>query len=163
MRGKVREVLVETAERMDRVRRLIAREEGMKPYAYKDSAGKWTIGVGHLILPTEPELMNYTKESPAPMKLVHDLFERDVSDAKGTVKQFVKVPLTDSQYAALVSLVFNIGSGNFRNSTLLKKLNAGDYAGAAAEFPAWRYATVNGEKKPILLARREREKQEFIG
>jgi lysozyme len=56
------------------------------------------------------------------------------------------VPLTQNQFDALVSLVFNIGGGAFRKSTLLKKLNAGDIQGAADQFLVWNKGTVNGKR-----------------
>lgn len=61
----------------------------------------------------------------------------DCAWAEREVNRLVTVPLNQNQFDALVSLVFNIGSGNFASSTLLRKLNAGDYAGAANEFPRW--------------------------
>lgn len=72
----------------------------------------------------------------------------------------VKVPLTQNQYDALVSLVFNIGRGSFARSSLLKKLNAGDMTGAAQEFPRWVYA--KGKKLPGLITRRNDEMELFL-
>jgi lysozyme len=72
----------------------------------------------------------------------------------------VRVPLTENQYSAVVSLVYNIGGTNFRTSTLLRKLNKGDYDGAANEFRRWVYAkhmVLGG-----LVARRERERELFL-
>lgn len=147
-----------TAEKgADIVRRTIERFEGRRNYAYKDSAGKWTIGVGHLIvLPQESALLKFTKENPAPDALIDTIFARDSAAAKNAVSSYVKIPLTDNQRAALVSLAFNIGPSAFRDSTLVKKLNAGDPS-AANEILRWKYA--GGE--PILLARREQEKELF--
>ena len=65
--------------------------------------------------------------------------------------------LNQNQFDALVSLVFNIGTGAFARSTLLKRLNVGDYNGAAEAFLMWR----NAGGKPILLNRRKREKALF--
>jgi len=67
----------------------------------------------------------------------------------------VKEPLSDDQTAALADFIYNLGAGNFRSSTLLRKLNAGDYAGAAAEFDKWDYA--GGKELAGLLRRREAE------
>ena len=80
--------------------------------------------------------------------------------AKSAVEK-VRVPLTDAQHGALVSLVFNIGSGNFRRSTLLRLLNEGDYEGAADEFPKWRKA--GGKVLKGLERRRKAEREMFIG
>ncbi len=75
----------------------------------------------------------------------------------------IKVPLTQNQCDALCSLVFNIGATAFAASTLLKKLNFGDYSGAAAEFIKWNKATVNDKKIPLLglIKRRQVEKALF--
>jgi lysozyme len=72
----------------------------------------------------------------------------------------VHVPLTQNQFDALVSFVFNLGVGNFRTSTLLKKLNAGDNDGAAQEFGRWIHA--GGKALPGLVRRREAERALFL-
>lgn len=165
-RKQLTERLTMTAESItsytDPLRRQIVREEGLKRYAYLDQAGKWTIGIGHKIKPNESHLMNYTQSNPAPDAVIDALYDSDIADAAGTVKTAVKVPLSANQYAALVSLVFNIGIGAFLKSTLLQKINAGDVQGAAEEILKWRYATINGVKEPVLLARRQREKDLFM-
>jgi lysozyme len=165
MREKVRGALVETAERLTRTHRLIAQEEGLRRFAYKDTAGKWTIGIGHLIaLPQEQHLLSYTTTNQAPDALVNELFERDISTAKRAVTSMVKAKLNDNQFAALVSLVFNIGVTAFANSTVLKMLNTGDVKGAADAMLLWKKETVNGVKQdsPALLARRQRERTIFL-
>ncbi|MDX7989443.1 lysozyme, partial [Xenorhabdus sp. 12] len=65
----------------------------------------------------------------------------DLQPIYTTLKQWVKVPLNQGQFDALCSFIFNCGSGNFLGSTLLKKLNQGDYTGTAAEFSRWNKAT----------------------
>lgn len=165
MRNQVRGAIVETAERFTRVKRLIAEEEGLRRFAYKDTAGKWTIGIGHLIvLPQEQHLLSYTTTNQAPDSLIDELFNKDIASAKRAVDSLVKVPLTDNQYAALVSLVFNIGTSAFATSTVLSRLNAKDYKGAADSMLLWKKITVNGEKQdsPGLLARRQRERTIFL-
>ncbi len=76
------------------------------------------------------------------------------------VNRLVTVPLTQNQFDALISFVFNLGIGNFRTSTLLKKLNAGDYTGAAKEFPPW--VRADGKQLPGLIKRRDAEKALFL-
>ena len=71
----------------------------------------------------------------------------------------VKVPLNENQHGALVSFTYNLGAGNLGSSTLLRKLNAGDYAGAAAEFPRWNKA--GGKELAGLTRRRAAEKALF--
>lgn len=103
--------------------------EGLKLKAYKDTKGIWTVGVGH----TGPEVVEglvITKEK------AHELFQKDVAWAEDAVN-LVKVPLTQNQFDALVSFVFNIGAGAWKRSTMLKMLNAGDYVGATKQFDRW--------------------------
>ena len=75
--------------------------------------------------------------------------------AAQAVTALVRAPMTQCQFDALVSFVFNTGAQAFSCSTLLEKLNAGDMAGAAAEFPRWCFAT--GKRLPGLVARRAAE------
>ena len=86
--------------------------------------------------------------------------EEDLKEVEATVNRLVKVSLSVEQFDALVSLVFNIGEGNFSKSTLLKKLNARDYQGAAAEFSRWVYA--KKKKFPGLVRRRMEEQAMFL-
>lgn len=165
MRNKIRPALVESAERLTRTRRLIAEEEGLRRFAYLDDAGKWTIGIGHLIqLPQEQHLLSFTTTNQAPDSLINELYDRDIATAKRAVNSMVKVPINDNQYAALVSLVFNIGVASFANSTVLKMLNAGNAKGAADAMLMWKKITKDGVKQdsPALLARRERERKIFL-
>ncbi|OTP79508.1 Phage lysin / Phage lysozyme or muramidase [Caballeronia sordidicola] len=76
------------------------------------------------------------------------------------VDSLVKVPLASHEKAALVDFTFNVGSKNLQTSTLLKLLNAGDYAGAANEFPKWNLAS--GKVMPGLVKRRARERSLFL-
>ena len=85
---------------------------------------------------------------------------QDVAESERAVNQHVHVPLTQHQFDALVSFVFNLGAGNFRTSTLLKKLNARDYDGAAQEFGRWVQA--GGKTLPGLVRRREAESALFL-
>lgn len=116
------------------------------------SGRPWTIGWGH----TGPEVnsgMVISKER------ADQIFQEDSEHFCKGVARLVTVPLTDNQFGALVSLVYNIGLARFSESTLLKKLNAGDYAGAAAQFAVWRKA--GGQVLPGLVARREKERLLF--
>ena len=84
----------------------------------------------------------------------------DVEDTEQAVNKLVKVQLTQNQYNALVSLAYNIGTYAFSKSTLLRKLNVGDYEGAAEQFLRWCYD--NGKKVQGLLNRRVLEKELFL-
>lgn len=127
--------------------------EGLELKAYKDSVGVLTIGYGS----TGPHVtvgMTIT-ESQAETLLKKDLsrFEKGVDD-------MVKVPLNQNQFDALVSFSFNLGLGNLKSSTLLRKLNSLDYAGAANEIPRWDKA--GGKILKGLTRRRLAEKELFL-
>ena len=85
------------------------------------------------------------------------LLEKELLVALSAVDRRVRVPLTDTRRAALTSFVYNVGEGQFSRSTLLRKLNAGDVAGACAELSRWVYA--GGRKLAGLVKRREAERQ----
>lgn len=126
--------------------------ESLKLAAYLCPGGKWTIGYGH----TGPDVeqgMVITEED------ADDLLEQDLNRFEAAVKANVSVELDENQFSALVSLVYNIGVTAFRDSTLRKKLNTGDYEGAADEFPRW-----NRSKGKVLagLARRRAAEQDLF-
>ena len=85
----------------------------------------------------------------------------DTHFAVAAVNVLVKVPLTQGEFDALVDFVFNLGAENFRTSTMLKLLNAGQYKAAAAEFDKWDHC--GGVVLAGLLRRREAEEAEFNG
>jgi lysozyme len=87
------------------------------------------------------------------------LLREDLQVAERAVKRNVTVPITQEQYDSLVSFTFNVGATNFQNSTLLKKLNAGDCTGAVKEFGRWIYA--KGVKLRGLVNRRADESRVF--
>lgn len=107
---------------------------------YQDPAGIWTNGWGntHRVMPG----VAITQEQADADLLAN------VADAVDCVNDCVTVPLTQDQFDALVDFSFNAGTGAFMNSTLLKKLNAGDYAGAEDGMAAWDKITVNGKLVP---------------
>jgi lysozyme len=135
---------------------LVGRAEGFSLEAYPDSGGIWTIGWGTTRIHRKPvtEGLTITKEQAV------EYFNHDMFEVEAQVTSLVKVPLTNNQFSALVSLVYNIGSGQFQKSTLLRKLNQGDYDGAANEFERWVFD--NGVKLDGLVTRRERERELFI-
>ena len=127
--------------------------EGERLKAYQCSAGVWTIGVGHTkgVKPND----RVTKEES------RKLFAQDLITFKFEMLPLVKVDVTQGQFVALLSFVFNLGITSFKTSTLLKKLNQGDYVGASNEFLRWKYA--NGKVEKGLLNRRQAEKALFDG
>jgi len=126
--------------------------EGLRLKAYQDSAGVWTIGYGH------------TKKAYPGMVITRAEAERllrqDLVRFERAVRDRATVPLTQNQFDALVSFSFNVGVGAFSKSTLLKRLNQKDYAGAKQEFKRWVYA--GGRRLQGLVNRREREAQLFL-
>ncbi len=137
-------------------RKAIAAHEGNKLTAYLDSVGILTIGVGHTTAAGPPEVTKGLKITAAQSD---EILTRDLASVEADVNRLVGVPLTQAQFDALVSLVFNIGGTKFGKSTLLKKLNARDYAGAALQFLVWNKGTVNGKLVAIagLTTRRKAE------
>jgi lysozyme len=129
----------------------IAEEEGKRNKAYKDSKGLWTIGVGHLIKPDEQHLITATLTDEE----VEELLRSDLKWCSEAVEGAVKVPLQQAQFDALYSLCFNIGGTAFKNSTVVKRLNANDYQGAADAILMW-------NKPPELTKRRKRERDLFL-
>lgn len=141
--------------------KFISKWEGTKLKSYKDSVGIWTIGVGHTSaagLPNVTSGMTITKDES------DDILSKDLKAVEKQVLSLVKVPLTQNQFDVLVSFVFNVGSGNFSKSSVLSKLNAKDYKGAAESLLLYNKGTVDGKKVFIqgLANRRADEKKLFL-
>lgn len=136
---------------------LIKSYEGWYAQAYKDPVGIWTIGYGHTDMAGPPKVtpnLVLTREEG------EDLLRKDLKKYQNAVDRLVKVPLNDNQYGALTSFTFNLGEGNLSKSTLLKKVNAGDFRGAANEFLKWNRA--GGKVLNGLTRRREAERVLFL-
>lgn len=136
---------------------LIGEFEGLRLNAYDDGVGVWTIGWGTTVYPNSQKVKKgdrITLEQAKQYK-AHDLakFEKAVSDA-------VKVPLNQNQFNALVSLAYNIGVSAFTNSTLVKRLNDGNYKAAADQFLAW--VNAGGKRMQGLVNRRNKERELFL-
>ena len=136
---------------------LIKEFEGCKLTAYQDSVGVWTIGYGW----TQPV---DGKPIRAGMTIKQETAERLLKTGmvsyESDVSRLVKVGLTQGQFDALVSFTYNLGALSLSTSTLLRKLNAGDYAGAADEFLRWNKA--GGKVLNGLTRRREAERALFL-
>jgi lysozyme len=132
--------------------------EAFRSKPYQDEAGHWTIGYGHKIEAGEDE-------SPVTEEEALDLLRTDIAWAERAVCSLIPAMLVQHQFDALVSLVFNIGTSAFQGSTLLQKLNAGDFAGAATEFLRWNKVTIDGVKQVSegLSNRRAKEQGLFLG
>lgn len=132
---------------------LIKKHEGCRLRAYLCPARVWTIGYGHT---GDVKAGQTITQAQADALLLRDLAER----FEPHVNAMVKVKLSQNQFDALVSLAFNIGVGALRASTLIRKLNAGDYAGAADQFKVWRMG--GGKVLPGLVTRRAEEAKLFL-
>jgi lysozyme len=108
---------------------MIAQFEGFSEKAYNDPPGsdKWSIGFGHQIQPGEP-YMNQT----ITVDQGRALLAQDTVNAQNTVRSVITTVLTPAQFDALTSFVYNVGAGAFKSGTVPAKINAGDFAGAAA-------------------------------
>jgi len=131
--------------------------EGCVLHPYQDSVGVWTIGYGSTRGFDGKPITAATPCLTEP--LARSLLARDLGAAIREVQADVKVDLSMNQWAALGDFIYNVGAGNFRASTLLKKLNAKDWTGAAAEIDKWDHA--GGRELAGLLRRREAEKALF--
>ena len=127
--------------------------EELRLLAYTDSGGVWTVGWGHTGKDVHKG-MTITRE------MAVQLLEHDVATAVAAVRRFVKVSLNQHQFDALVDWTFNVGVGRLLGSTLLLKLNAGDYGSAAANFGLWVHD--NGQILPGLVTRRRLEAALFL-
>lgn len=128
---------------------LIIEREGSKNRAYRDSVGVLTIGVGH----TGPDVYEgliWTDDQ------IKSALAKDIGRFEKSINDNVKGGLEQHQYDALVSFAFNVGEGAFKTSTLLKKLNVGDFEGAALQFDRWHIP-------PEITSRRNGEREQFRG
>lgn len=132
---------------------LIKNFEGLELKAYQDVVGVWTIGYGSTGDHVKPGLKITEKEA-------EELLMQDLERFEDGVSRIVDVDLNSNQFSALVSFTFNLGVGALEKSTLLRKLNSGDYKGAANEFERWVFA--GGKKLAGLKRRRKAEKALFL-
>jgi lysozyme len=126
--------------------------EGLNLAAYRDCAGVWTIGYGH----TGAEISaGMTIDGDQAEQFLH----ADLAEAVTCVNRAVTTKIAQNQFDAMVDFCFNAGRGNFLRSTLLQKVNSGDFEGAAAQFGLWVHA--GGEVLPGLVRRRKAEAELF--
>lgn len=127
---------------------LIKQWEGLRLKAYKDISGVLTIGYGHTGEDIKPNQTISLAEA-------EQLLLRDLAKFEEAIEQLVKVNLNDNQFAALVAFSFNIGLTAFKNSTLLKKLNNGNYDAVPIELMRWCHS--RGKQCKGLINRRSAE------
>ena len=123
--------------------------ESVEPYVYNCSAGHQTIGVGHKITPHELETGLLLIDDHAvrwidglTVDQIDGLMRADLAAAEWAVESCVTATLTDNQFAALVSLCFNIGAEAFKNSSVVRVLNKGEYNLVPGFFRLWNKITV---------------------
>lgn len=135
----------------------LALHEGLVPGPYLDSVGVWTYGVGHTAAAGYPDPAQMPRGMPADLDAaiaaVIELFRHDAAKYEAAVARAVKVPLKPHQFDALVSFHYNTGA--IGRASLVKKLNAGDYAGAGAGLMAW-------SKPAEIIPRRKAERDLFL-
>ena len=135
--------------------RLIEGFEGLYLHAYHGAAdvpGLLTIGYGHTSEAGPPTVVagqTITKQE------ADDILRADLSKVEDEVEKLVKVPLNDNQFAAIVSFTFNCGGGALAGSSLLRRLNAGNYASVPDSLMSW--VNSNGRRQEGLVSRRQRE------
>lgn len=137
---------------------LIKEFEGFRAKAYSDPVGVWTIGYGTTAaadVGIDPRPGMTITKADAEMYL-----ERAVNKFALAVDPFIKMPIGANEYAAFLSLAYNIGPGAFIKSSALRKFNEGDKSGAASAILLWNKA--GGKVLPGLVRRREAEKRLFL-
>ena len=139
---------------------LVKQFEGFRSSAYIDTSGLPVIGYGQTTINGRTVTMGqYITQAQANAAL-----KQELQHIQSLVLTHVQVKLNPHQLGALTSLVYNTGIGILTNSTLIRKLNAGDYAGAAREFPRWNKANQGGRLIvfPGLTRRRLEEQKLFL-
>lgn len=124
--------------------------EGRRYYAYQDVVGVWTVCDGH----TGADVRRGHRYTD---KECDNLLEEDLRKVANAIDPLIKVRIPEPTRAALYSFTYNVGSGAFASSTLLKKLNASDLPGACKELQRWTYA--GGKQWKGLITRREIERE----
>lgn len=139
---------------------LIKQFEGLRLESYLCPANVPTIGYGS----TTYRENGIVKQVKLGMKITQAQAEKflqeDLQRFEDAINSLVKVNISESQFDALVSLIYNIGIGSFKTSTLLKKINLGNFKEAADQFDRWVFA--NKVKLPGLVTRRAAEKKLFL-
>lgn len=132
---------------------LIKNFEGRMLRAYQDSVGVWTIGYGHT--------KGVKKGDVISSEQAEEFLKADLAEAEEWVNFAVTVPITDNEFAALVSFTFNLGYGNLVKSTLLRLLN-GDATRTVVADQFLRWNKAGGKVLPGLTRRRKAEKKLFL-
>ena len=138
---------------------LIRKFEGLRLKPFRCPAGVPTIGYGATYYPDGRRVTMQAR--PVTVAQATDMLRSMLASYEAGVSRYVLVPVTQGQFDALVSFAYNVGLSAFKDSTLLRLVNARDYAGAAAQFARWNKA--GGKVLPGLTRRREAERKLFVG
>lgn len=130
----------------------IRQREGCVLTSYRDSVGVWTIGVGHTGRMSPPLVGPGAVITAA---VADQYLAADLSPTETCINASVHVPLTQNEFDALASLVFNIGTNGFLGSSVLRQLNQRNYRAAADDFLMW-------NRPAVLLGRRRAERLQFL-
>lgn len=136
---------------------LICNFEGLELKAYDDGVGVWTIGYGTTKYPNG---IRVKKGDTCTLEQAKAYMQNDLKAFEQTVNSAIKVPLNQNQFDALVSLAYNIGATAFKKSTLVKRLNEGNYKAAANQFNVW--VNAGGKRMQGLVNRRAAESTLFL-
>jgi len=141
--------------------KLIRTFEGLSLQAYLDPVGIWTIGYGHTSAAGPPKVTRGLKLTAVQCAKI---LSNDIVKYEAAVERLVTVPLSGNQFGALVSLCYNIGPGAFARSTVRRRINGRNYAGAADAFHMWVRGAVKGKSVvlPGLVKRRTAESKLFL-
>ncbi|EAA1059283.1 lysozyme [Salmonella enterica subsp. enterica] len=153
LRKKVKALLAGGASAIAIAAALLGDHDGLEDRRhepYRDVAGVLTVCDGHTGKDIIPGKLYTNAECDA-------LLNKDLALVAARVDPLIKVSIPNSERAALYSFAYNVGTGAFARSTLLKKLNAGDRAGACNELKRWTYA--GGKQWKGLVTRREIERE----
>lgn len=130
----------------------ITRLEGCKLKAYLCPAKVWTIGVGHT--------QNVKQGDEITKEQALEYLKQDIIPCERVINQNVKITLSQQEFDALVSFIFNIGAGAFLKSTMMRFLKVNDKRLAAGQFDRWN--KIKGEVSNGLTNRRAKEKELFL-
>lgn len=136
---------------------MIKKWEGVKLEAYQDVAGIWTIGIGTIKYPNG---VRVRKGDKITLEQALSYLKNDCLWVDRCLDNSIKVPVTQNQFDALASFVYNVGETAFKTSTLLTKLNNKEYGAAADEFLRW--VNAGGKKQKGLENRRQDERKLFL-
>lgn len=136
---------------------LICNFEGLRLKAYDDGVGVWTIGFGTTKYPNG---IRVKKGDTCTLDQAKAYMQNDLKAFERTVNDAVNVSINQNQFDALVSLAYNIGATAFKKSTLVKRLNEGNYKAAANQFNVW--VNAGGKRMQGLVNRRAAERALFL-